>query len=50
MMNDGIGRSDSVSCGFLHLILRVPVILMRVRPGIATCVDSSLGSDISTTR
>jgi alpha 1,2-mannosyltransferase len=46
MLNDGIGRSESVPCGFLHIFRRVPAVLTGYRLGIATCADSSLGSDL----
>jgi hypothetical protein len=46
MLNDGIGRSESVPCGFLHFLPRVPGVLTGCRLGIATCADSSLGSDL----
>ena len=46
MLNDGIGRSESVPCGFLHLLPREPTVLRGYRLGIATCADSSLKSDL----
>ena len=46
MLNGGIGRSESVPCGVLHILPRVPAVLTGYRLGIATCADSSLGSDL----
>jgi hypothetical protein len=46
MINDGIGRSESVPCGLFHLLPRVPAALTGCHLGIATCADSPLGSDL----
>ena len=46
MVMDGIGRSESVSCGFRHLLSNVSVVLTSGRPGIVICADFSPGSDL----